>query len=122
MADYKLEMNLNEINEAVKKAFKETALLYKAENVKVISEVGAFPSHPDSDIVNTTNLRKSTDLQFTGDLEAELSWNVEYAVYVHEGYVKRNGTVIIGRPWTTKARERLDIQRTFSTLIDENLV
>lgn len=121
MADYELLLNIAQINDAVKTAFKDTALLLAAENTKAISEVGAFGSHPDSDIVDTGRLRSSQQLDFTGDTTADLSWPVEYALYVHEGYVLRNGRVVIGRPWSELARDRLDVQRTFSTLLEEEL-
>ena len=119
--NYELRLNITEVNEAIKQAFQETALLYSAKNTEVISEVGAFSSHPDSDIVDNGILRSRQTLDFPGDTEANLSWPVEYAAYVHEGYVRRNGTVVIGRPWTELAAERLDINQTFSTLVDEAL-
>jgi hypothetical protein len=121
MADYELSLNIPQITNAVKRAFKDTTLIFAAENIKAISEVGAFSSHPDSDIVDTGRLRASQQIHQIADTQAELSWDVDYALYVHEGYVMKNGRVIVGRPWTTKTAERMNIQQTFDRLIEDNL-
>ena len=119
--NHELRLNIAEVNEVIKQAFVETALLYSAKNTEVISEVGAFSSHPDSDTVDNGILRSRQTRDFPGNTEADLYWPVEYAAYVHEGYIRRNGTVVTGRPWTELAAERLDINQTFSTLVDEGL-
>ncbi len=90
------------------------------EFTKVISEPGAFAGF-DGDIVDTGRLRASQKLEFLNASEAQFSWDVEYALYVHEGYKLRNGKQQAGRPWTTEGLKRFDAQKTFETLLKAKL-
>lgn len=116
----KIQINTKLINEAAQRAIADTAFLYGRENTEVISEPGAFPSTPE-DIVDTGALRSSQQVSKVSDNEYLLSWNVDYALYVHEGYTLRNGNRVEGRPWTEEARKRLDINATFSKLLGSYL-
>ena len=104
------------VNRKATEAFKELALLFFAENVQVISEPGAFADFPDQDIVDTGRLRASTQFDLETPTRAVFSWSVEYAPYVHEGYVSADGQVVLGRPWTEVAIERLEPEKTFRKL------
>ena len=91
-------------------------MLFFAENVAVISDPSAFLDFPGQDIVDTGRLRASTQFEFESPEIAVFSWSVEYAAYVHEGYVAADGRVVLGRPWTEVAIERLEPEKTFNKL------
>lgn len=131
-----LHLKKDELNKAIAEAFTDTVYLFARENTQVISEVGAFSTHPTSDIVDTGRLRASqwgstgtqmpamipTNLNIdTQNFTAELSWNTDYALYVNQGYVNRNGKVIEGRPWHELAQRRFDLPATFEKLVLDNI-
>jgi hypothetical protein len=116
---FELRLNLDRISETAKEAFAETALLFERELTQVMSEPGAFPSHPDSDIVDTGQLRASQTVNKVSDFQSDFSYPTEYALYVHEGYTMKNGRVIIGRPWTEKAAENLNVEAVFNQAFEE---
>jgi hypothetical protein len=58
------------------------------------------------DIVDTGALRDSQKIEREGDT-VYFSWNVPYALYVHEGVVLRSGAVLPARPWTRTAIENI---------------
>lgn len=95
-----MSLNLNKIVNAAQGAFRKTAEELGAKYTEVITTEGYFPTHPNSDIVDTGALRDSQQIIFKGGVNVEYKWNVPYAVYVHEGYTTRSGTVVPGRPWT----------------------
>ena len=105
-----------EVTGKAREAFKELAMLFFAENVSVISDPSAFQDFPSQDIVDTGRLRASTQFEFESPVIAVFSWSVEYAAYVHEGYVSADGRVVLGRPWTEVAIERLEPEKTFNKL------
>lgn len=92
----RLDWRGDEVNRKVTEAFKELALLFFTENVQVISEPGAFVNFPDQDIVDTGKLRASTQFDLETPTSAVFSWSVEYAPYLHEGYVSADGQVVLG--------------------------
>jgi len=110
-----LEFTPGVIDALIESSFREVALLYGLECTKVITTPGLFPSSSE-DIVDTGQLRASQRVDFPEELEAALSWNTDYAAYVHEGAALKNGRVIIGRPWATLAASRLDLQATFDKI------
>lgn len=112
----RLDWRGDEVTGKAREAFKELAMLFFAENVAVISEPGAFLDFPNQDIVDTGRLRASTQFEFESPVIAVFSWSVEYAPYVHEGYVTADGRVVLGRPWTEVAIERLEPEKTFNKL------
>lgn len=109
----------DQVNQKVIEAFKELALLFFAENVQVISEPGAFVDFPNQDIVDTGRLRASTQFDLETPTIAVFSWSVEYAPYIHEGYVSADGRVVLGRPWTEEAIERLEPEKTLRKLFED---
>lgn len=115
-----LNWNGDRVSERVKNAFQDLALLYAAANTEIISEPGAFPDYnnPGADIVDTGRLRASQRFEYESDVKAKFSWNTAYAPYVHEGYVRGDGTVVRGRPWTEEAIDRLEPEETFRKLYE----
>jgi hypothetical protein len=114
----RLDWRGDEVNRMVTEAFEELALLFFAENVQVISEPGAFANFPNQDIVDTGRLRASTQFDLETPTSAVFSWAADYAPYVHEGYVSADGQVVLGRPWTEVAIERLEPEKTFRKLFE----
>lgn len=112
----RLDWRGDDVTDKAKEAFKELTMLFFAENVQVISDPSAFLDYPGQDIVDTGRLRASTQVDFESPLIAVFSWSVEYAAYVHEGYVSANGRVVLGRPWTEVAIERLKPEEAFNKL------
>ncbi|MCA2504923.1 MAG: hypothetical protein IM550_10705 [Microcystis sp. M54BS1] len=112
----RLDWRGDDVTDKAREAFKELAMLFFAENVSVISDPSAFQDFPAQDIVDTGRLRASTQVDFESPVVAVFSWSVEYAAYVHEGYVSADGRVVLGRPWTEVAIERLEPEKTFNKL------
>lgn len=117
----KVKLGKKVIDSAVAKSFKATALLLSREFVMVISDPGAFPEFPGQDIVDTGALRRSQQLSFAGPTTALYQWPVDYALYVHEGYTRQNGTVVPPRRWTTLALNRFDFDKKFEIVLAKNL-
>lgn len=95
------------------RAFRRTMEDLGATYKEVIEEVGAFPGFPSSDIVDTGDLRDSQKMEWVGIAKARFSWDVPYALYVHEGYTLRSGGHQPGRPWTKEAHRRFKIRQAF---------
>lgn len=115
MTSYTLTLKINEFNKASVKAFQETALILGREFTRVITEPRYWKAFDDvRDIVDLGQLRSSQRVVFNNPTTALFSWNTEYAVYVHEGYTLRNGTVVQGRPWTQIAIQEFDLQSQFA--------
>lgn len=94
------DKNVDKLNSAIIQAFKDTILLFGRENTKVISTPGLFPEFPNSDIVDTGELRSSQTIEFESDTVGVLSWPKAYALPVHEGATFRN------RPFMRRAHTR----------------
>jgi hypothetical protein len=56
------------------------------------------------DIVDTGDLRDSQKIDFVSDGEAVISWDVDYALKVHEGETTRSGAEFPARRWTQYAQ------------------
>lgn len=113
----KVIVNFKAVEQAAIEAFQDTCFLLGREFTDIITETGAFPSHPDRDIVDTGALRASQRLDFKAPGNAEFSWPVAYALYQHEGYTLRNGTEYQGRPWTKLGLERFDFNGVYGKLL-----
>jgi len=115
MSSYKLSLNITEINRAAEQAFVETAFQFGAAMTRVISEPRSWAGWDDTrDIVDTGQLRSSQLMVFNNPFEAAYSWNVAYTAYVHEGFTRRDGTRVAGRPWTVVAQQEFDIQEVYA--------
>lgn len=113
-------INFSPVEQAAVGAFRDTMQLLGREFTAVITEVGAFPGFPDSDIIDTGDLkaRQQADIQ---DTSATFTWPVDYSLYVHEGYTLRNGQTQPGRPWTRAALQRFDLQAKYGAVFKAKL-
>lgn len=89
-------------------------LLQRRFTMEITSNKWTWPNLPSPrDIVDKGQLRASykgfprinpeTDLY-----EFDHEWNVNHALYVHEGYEHKSGSVWPGRPWTKKPLDETD--------------
>lgn len=108
------------IEKAAIAAFRDTCEIIGRTATQVISENGAFPGFP-GDIVDTGALRASQRITYLSPTAARFSWSQEYALYVHEGYQKRNGQTVAGRPWTRETLARVNVPETFGQLVRAKL-
>lgn len=116
-----INLNVTIVEQTCVQAFQDTCLLLGREFTKVISEPGAFDAFPDSDIVDTGQLRAAQQLEFRSPGLASYSWNLDYAAAVHFGYTLRNGEEEPGRPWTELGLERFDFEGTYGKLLADRL-
>lgn len=104
MADYSLEWRGLEIAGQIQDAWVDSMLILSREFTQQISDPKwRWPNNPSPrDIVDTGQLRSSQQDDIQRD-QATFSWPVEYAPYVHEGYVGIDGKTYPARPWTREA-------------------
>lgn len=114
-------LNVKKINPVITKSFRATALLLSREFTMVISDPGAFPEFPGQDIVDTGALRRSQQVSFPSPTTALYQWPVDYALYVHEGYTRQNGTIVPARRWTQVGLARFDFQATINKIVKSKL-
>lgn len=117
----KIDINLRKLEKAAEQAFKETCLIAHRNIIQVISEPGAFPDYPDSDIVDKGILRASQQPPEIQGGTAILRNTASYSAYVYLGYTLRNGKEVKGRPWMQEGINRTDIQKTFELLLKAKL-
>ncbi|MEG4406428.1 hypothetical protein [Microcoleus sp. MON2_D5] len=106
----KVSVNFNGIalQGAALRAFERTMKDLGNTFQEVISEVGAFPDFPQSDIIDTGALKESQTVAFPSPGSVVFDWPVEYAPYVHDGYTLQNGAQQPGRPWTSLGLQKFD--------------
>lgn len=107
---------------AIDKAFKEVCDGLNNEFKEVIADKNAFENFPDQDIIDTGELLKNQKLIIKNPGEANYEWGVDYALEVHEGYTKKNGTRTMGRPWTQVAIRRYRPGLKFALAVAKNLI
>lgn len=117
----KVQVNINQVVRSAEQSFKETVFRFSNELTRVITEPRSWEGWDLRDIVDTGQLRSSQRVDFQSSTQAEISWNTEYAVYVHEGYTLRNGVTKQGRPWTKAAQSEFDIQQDFNDRLSKKL-
>lgn len=120
-----MDVNINtaRLQSAIASAFQETVLIMDAEFSKAITDpVWPWP-YGDSprNIVDTGRLRLSQQVPLIRDGSAIFEWASEYAIYVHQGYVTRNGNELPGRPWTKRALQKRNPSKVFSKLLETKL-
>ena len=104
-------------------ALRKTVQAYERKCTQIISQNGYFSGFP-GDIVDTGLLRASKDTIPDGDFAYTVRYGgtaAPYALYVHEGYTKRNGEEQPGRPWLKAAEQELDIEATFVEFLAKEL-
>lgn len=106
-------MSLQELENKIEQAFKQTSFQFGVEMTQIISEPGAFPGY-SGDIVDTGAFRASQLTLFPTRFLADYIWGVNYAIYLHEGVTYQNGNSRPGRPWTWEALRRFDWERKFA--------
>lgn len=97
-----VRLDKRKITDKAEKAFKTACLLMSRQFTFAISKATwSYPVPPSPrDIVDSGQLRASQLITFVTPSHCIFSWNVDYALYVHEGYTTTKGTQIPGRPWT----------------------
>lgn len=116
-----VKLNTTKITKAARSAFREACFLQGRVFTEVISEPGAFSSHPNSDIVDTGALRASQTLTFEDADTARFAWPVEYSLYVQKGYTRSNGTIIEGRDWIAEGQRRFNVADAVAKLMKTRL-
>lgn len=119
----KVSLNVGAIERAAKDAFQDAALIAHREMITVITEVGAFPEFPDSDIIDDGILKGEQKVpEITKDgTEAIFKNNADYSLYVALGYTLRNGKEQPGRNWMMLALNRMSFEGTFNKLLEAKL-
>jgi hypothetical protein len=97
------------------KAFEKTCEKLCDKMTEIIEREGGYspPFPPGRDIVDSRDLLKSQHSEPVNPYLTVISYNVDYALLVHEGYTKKDDTMQPGRPWMVDAVDELDIQKTF---------
>lgn len=119
----KATIDVSKITKAAKSAFKDACFIAHRNIIQVISEPGAFPSHPSSDIVDKGLLRASQQppVFSQGDTVAIFANGVSYGIYVALGYTTRSGIEVEGRNWMMLGLRRTDLTATTQKLLDAQL-
>lgn len=117
----KITFNGGAIKGAALRAFQTTMIELGETFQEVIEDVGAFPDFPQSDIVDTGDLRDSQQIEFPQPGSVVFDWPVEYAPYVHEGYTLQNGNEQPGRPWTKVGLARFKLQMRYAENLNQEL-
>ncbi|TAG98732.1 MAG: hypothetical protein EAZ18_00205 [Oscillatoriales cyanobacterium] len=116
-----ITFNGGAIKGAALRAFQITMIELGETFQEVIEEVGAFSDFPQSDIVDTGDLRDSQQIKFPQPGAVKFDWSVEYAPYVHEGYILQNGNTQSGRPWTKVGLSRFNVQMRYAENLNQEL-
>lgn len=109
-----------ELVDAYQRAFVRLANRMDAEFRQIIQTPGIFDGFPQ-DIVDTGALLRSQKMTIIGIGGVRWDWEVDYAVFVHEGYTLRGGKKQEGRPWTEKAMERLILPNLFTEYFNQEI-
>ena len=117
------KVDFSPIQQAAEEAFVDLNLLMARQYTMAISEPSYdWPVAPSPrDIVDQGQLRASQEMLQLGPDYIVHRWPVEHALYVHEGYTTRGGTVMPARRWTEVAHQRLDPQATYNQLLATKL-
>lgn len=95
----------SKLNKILEKSFKSTCQNQGTAYQNIFSSTDAFEGFNGQDIIDTGALKESQSLSFPSSFNAEFSWGMDYAIYVHEGYSTRGGNHQPGRPWTKIRKE-----------------
>jgi hypothetical protein len=132
MAKFNSERLLKKIQEVAIAAFVDTCNdLDTPLKESISSDIWEWPriTHRRSgevvgsprNIIDLGNLQKSQKLFFESWTYAVWAWNVDYAIYVHEGYTNSNGTEFPARPWVSFTLENYDIRESFINNLNKYL-
>lgn len=103
------------------KAFEKTCKKLCDKMTEIIEREGGYspPFPPGRDIVDSRDLLKSQHSEPVNPYHTVISYNVDYALLVHEGYTKKDETSQPGRPWMLDAVDELDIVKSFEDELSE---
>lgn len=116
--EFDIQWNGDRLLDALSEPFQQAnETLGNAFQEEITASKWAWPSDPSPrDIVDTGELRRS----YAGDRDGKFahihSWNVDYALAVHEGARFRNGGSMSGRPWTKEPLEEGVLEKNFEKL------
>lgn len=115
-------INTLALDAAIAKAFQTTCLSLDSElKSAIVDPIWDYPRSPSPrNIVDTGALRDSQQMLVEGN-EATWTWDVPYALYVHEGVTLRSGTVIPPRRWTQFAVDETNIPEVFARALAEEM-
>lgn len=119
----KVKLNVKRIERAAQEAFRENCFAQGRVFSEIFDDPGAFPDFPGQDIVDKGILKNSQELTFPNDTTGKFTWSTEegYGLYVHDGFTRRNGTVVPGRPWTVLGLQRYDFEAGLAKLMASKL-
>lgn len=114
MSNVKVTINQAEIAKRTRKGLQSVAIdLGKALDKAIATADWEYPFQPSPrDIVDTGALLKSRKTNFSGT-GCSFSWDVPYAMAIHEGVTLKNGTRLPPRRWTEKAEKNVDLPKAF---------
>lgn len=120
---FDLDWNGDKIVAALSEPFHQAnEVLGREFSKEITANKWDWPSEPSPrDIVDTGELRRSYAGERASPTDHDHSWNVDYAMAVHEGYVLKNGTRMPGRPWTKELLESGKLEKAFEKLAREEL-
>jgi len=73
------------------------------------------------DIVDIGTLRDALTIEYIDQTEAEISYPVDYAIDVHEGATRSDGSKMPARSWVTAAVDELDLVQVLADNLEELL-
>jgi|SRR5690625_919756 len=106
--NFELSLNGDQIEGALKEAFRDANDKFGEEAQREITEPKWDYPQAGSDIVDTGQLRDSYEHRRPSDTVNEHSWNARHAMANHEGARYRNGTTRPARPWTKEPAENFE--------------
>jgi hypothetical protein len=125
-------LNLDLLHSVIEESFQELISEFAQEQVKQIEAVewpwpretvrstGEVANSPRN-IIDTGALRDSLNIEWVSPTEAIYHWDVDYAIYVHQGAVLSNGTELPARPWIFAAMGEYDLFQEFINKLNEKL-
>lgn len=117
-----ITLNTKALDTALSKAFQQTCDRVNSElKSAIVDPIWDYPRQPSPrDIVDTGALRDSQQM-VVEDTHAEWTWDVPYAIFVHEGVTLRSGTVIPPRRWTQFAVDNINVPEIFADSLAKEL-
>lgn len=123
MSDFDITWNGPRILDALSEPFHQAN---ETLGRKFTKEIGApkwsWPTEPSPrDIVDTGELRRSYAGERESPVEHSHSWNLDYAMAVHEGAKFKDGHTMPARPWTKEPINSGKLERNFEKLAGPEL-
>lgn len=124
--DFDIQWNDDRILGALSEPFHQAnELLGRDFTAEISSNKWSWPTEPSPrDIVDTGELRRSyasERAQEGGNPAHDHSWNVDYAMAVHEGARFKHGGSMPGRPWTKQPLTDGTLEHAFEKLAKASL-